>query len=438
VSLLGSGGMADVLLARDEQLDRDVAVKLFRGAPLSAGDLDRIGAEATILAGLDHPHLVKVFDAGVQPGFAATGDPYLVLEYVAGPTVAALIGTGASPAIEVATLGRQLASALACIHEQGVVHRDVKPANILLGAPKDPDSTWTAKLTDFGIARLIDSAPMTVQGLTLGTPNYLSPEQVRGEQAGPPSDVYSLALVLLELITGCRVYQGSGPEVAFARLIRPPTIPNSLPPPWARLLDAMTSTEPSRRPSAREVTAALTELEGTPLDPSDGPTGPWWLGEPERPETNGAVKQRLRGPGRRGATPPSRPRRGAAAAVLAGLLALGGAAAIAATTGGAISGRGEPGRPVTSSPSPSTPPAAGRSSVTSARAQPTAAALPTVSRPPTARPASARPVVTNAASSGPTRAAGAVPGPEKAKPAKPTKPKSAKPKSHGPGGPEGP
>ena len=274
-SVLGRGGMADVVLASDIVLGRDVALKLFRSGSGMPADEQRFALEARVLASLSHPNLVTVFDAGIDVRETYTRSPYLVMEYVAGPTVAELIASGAVDHGQVAALGAQVASALDCVHQHGVVHRDVKPGNILLtdafadsasaAAGLAPHDAWTAKLTDFGIARVVDSAPLTVQGLTIGTATYLSPEQARGEPAGPASDVYSLALVLLELLTGRRAFEGAAPDVAYARLCRPPEIPKSVGRELTGLLRAMTANDPERRPSAKQVFAAL---HGATLHPA--------------------------------------------------------------------------------------------------------------------------------------------------------------------------
>jgi hypothetical protein len=239
--------MADVVLGYDVLLKRDVAIKIFRSGSGTPDDEERFDREARVLASLSHPNLVTVFDAGIDTNSAHPGGPYLVMEYVAGPTVADVIADGPVDSAQVALLGAQVAAALDCVHRHGIVHRDVKPGNILLtsafGGDEPADAalgsspgTWNAKLTDFGIARVVDSAPLTVQGLTVGTATYLSPEQARGQPAGPASDIYSLALVLLELATGQRAFAGVAPEVAFARLDRRPEIPRTIGPGLVALL----------------------------------------------------------------------------------------------------------------------------------------------------------------------------------------------------------
>jgi eukaryotic-like serine/threonine-protein kinase len=253
--MVGRGATAEVWVATDERLGRDVAIKLFRTDVPDPGAQARIEAEMRTLAALRHPGLVTVYDAGLAGGGAS---PYLVMELVDGQTLHERLALGPLTGAETAALGIALADALAYVHGMGVVHRDVKPANILL---EGPGPAWTAvKLADFGIARIDDAPRLTADGTTLGTPNYLSPEQVRGSDVGPAGDVYSLGLVLLECLTGVMAYTGQSVEAAVARLSRDPDIPPHLDAGWRSLLAAMTSREQDGRPTAAEVAAQLRAL----------------------------------------------------------------------------------------------------------------------------------------------------------------------------------
>lgn len=237
--------MADVHRAYDTVLERTVAVKILRDT--SADDAARFAHEARLLAALDHPHIVRLLDAGV-----AEDRPWIVLELVEGTTLRDMMGETPLDAETLTRVGRDIASALAHAHASGVVHRDVKPGNILIAAD------GTAKLTDFGIAKLADStATMTLSGHTIGTAAYLSPEQVKGEKVTGAGDVYALGLVLLEALTAVRAYPGTPIESAVARLSVPPLIPTSLPTGWPSLIAAMTSMEPAERPSAVDVALRL-------------------------------------------------------------------------------------------------------------------------------------------------------------------------------------
>jgi serine/threonine protein kinase len=243
--LLGRGGSAEVWCCTDEALDRQVAVKLVTSS--GGEDSGRVGDEARLLARLSHPGLVPVYDAGTDE----TGRPWVVMELVDGETLSDAIRRGPMPSERVAEIGARLADALAYVHGEALIHRDVKPANVLLG------QDGRVRLTDFGIARLVDAAKVTATGLTVGTASYLSPEQVTAEPVGTAADVYSLGLVLLECLTGEREYPGSAVEVALARLSRPPRVPSDLPDGWPGLLTAMTDRDPAQRPTCAQVAADL-------------------------------------------------------------------------------------------------------------------------------------------------------------------------------------
>jgi serine/threonine protein kinase len=243
--LLGRGGSAEVWCCTDEALDRQVALKLVTSS--GGEDSGRVGDEARLLARLSHPGLVPVYDAGTDE----TGRPWVVMELVDGETLSDAIRRGPMSSERVAQIGARLADALAYVHGEGLIHRDVKPANVLLG------HDGRVRLTDFGIARLVDAAKVTATGLTVGTASYLSPEQVTAEPVGTAADVYSLGLVLLECLTGKREYPGSAVEVALARLSRPPQVPGGLGDGWPGLLTAMTDRDPARRPTCSQVSADL-------------------------------------------------------------------------------------------------------------------------------------------------------------------------------------
>ena len=217
--------------------------------------LRRRWAEVDCLVRLNHPGLVALLDAHIATDLAGRQEPsYLVMELVEGTSLEHRLCGGVLTASTTADIGRQLAGALAAVHRSAMIHRDIKPANILLGG------TGIAKLADFGIARLIDSARLTTAAEVMGTPLYLSPEQASGTQAGPATDIYSLGLVLLECLTGSPAFPGSAVESAMARLAHNPALPEFLPPAWVILLQWMTDPDPDRRPAASAVAATLTTL----------------------------------------------------------------------------------------------------------------------------------------------------------------------------------
>ena len=262
---LGRGGMGDVYRATDQVLARQVAVKVFRPDVSDDALHLRHQSEARVLAGLNHPGLVAVYDIGTQDD-----QPFLVMELVEGETLAQLIHRGPLEPRHAASLCGQLAASLQAIHDAGVIHRDVKPANMMVRAADD-GTPWRTKLTDFGIARLVDGTRLTSTGLLLGTVQYLSPEQTIGGTVSYPSDVYALGLVLLECLTGRPAFPGVGIETAVVRLSRQPEVPAALGGQWGGLLEAMTAREPEDRPTAGEVAAAL---GGLTADTAAGSTGP--------------------------------------------------------------------------------------------------------------------------------------------------------------------
>ena len=263
-ALIGRGGMASVYRAHDTVLDRDVAVKLFRSDAADADEVRRQQAEVQVLASLNHPGLAMLMDAGVDEQDPGHPKAFVVMQLIDGSDLRSRLRRGPLPPRDVEQLGADLADALHHIHSKGIVHRDVKPANVLLAHTPGSDTRPHPKLADFGIARLVDGTRLTATGVTIGTANYLSPEQARGEHVGPPSDVYSLGLVLLECLTGEQAFPGPAVEAAVARVVSEPVIPESLGERWGTILRAMTSMAPEHRPSAHQVALAL--REGIPLD----------------------------------------------------------------------------------------------------------------------------------------------------------------------------
>ncbi len=275
--LIGQGGTAAVYRGRDDVLGRDVAIKLFRTAPDSDDEAEQISDEVRFLAGLSHPNLVTVFDAGID---TVTLDrrAYLIMELLESPDLhraRSLAGSDAQYRLseaEVTTIGVGIATALAHIHHRGIVHRDVKPANIRTGETGNRHRSAHPKLTDVGVAGFAERRQPDETGLFTGTAVYFSPEQVSGGALTAATDVYSLALVLLECLTGEVAFPGEAVPSAAARLHRRPHIPARLGHEWVELLTNMTDRAPAARPRAAEVAATLCTVAGLQTDIADRAT----------------------------------------------------------------------------------------------------------------------------------------------------------------------
>ena len=250
---LGIGAMARVLLAHDEELGRPVAVKLLdEGLAADTSFRDRFSREARLAARLSHPNIVSVYDAGQD------GDrPYIVMEYVEGPTLADRVRTeGKLRPEEVASIARQVCAGLEHAHSLGLVHRDMKPGNLI------QRTDGTIKIADFGIARAAETTRLTDPGTVLGTAAYLAPEQATGGDVTSAADIYSLGVVLYELLTGKPPYTfESLAELGVRQRERPvrEIAGADVPPDLERVVLACLAADPADRPqSAAQVASMLT------------------------------------------------------------------------------------------------------------------------------------------------------------------------------------
>jgi len=257
-SRLGSGGMSTVHLAFDERLERYVAVKLL--AEHLASDpafVSRFQREALAAARLIHPNIVQVFDSGLDD---RRDQHYIVMEYIDGQSCAEILRErGWLPVDEALTIILGSCAGLDYAHRKGVVHRDVKPGNLLVA------NDHSIKLADFGIAKATEQSSITQIGSVLGTAAYLAPEQGRGEEAGPPADIYALGVVAYQMISGRLPFEGASlTELAIKQQREPPpaldTLVAAVAPELARAVDIALRIDPRQRyPTAAEMALGLEE-----------------------------------------------------------------------------------------------------------------------------------------------------------------------------------
>ena len=266
--LLGSGGMARVYLGHDRLLDRRVAVKVLSEPYASDPQfVERFRREASAAAGLNHPNIVAVYDRG-----EADGSYYIVMEYLKGPDLKQVIRSRAPlPPLEAIDNAQQILAALGAAHRRDVVHRDVKPQNVLVA------EDGHLKVTDFGIARAGAESDMTEAGSVIGTAQYLSPEQARGDDVTAASDCYAVGIVLYEMLTGRVPFDGGPPvSVAMKQITDAPVSPRIVEPDVPRELEAVVMHALAKRPSERyrtveEMSLALADARAA-IDGSGGTT----------------------------------------------------------------------------------------------------------------------------------------------------------------------
>ncbi|HYS35710.1 MAG TPA: serine/threonine-protein kinase [Pseudonocardiaceae bacterium] len=268
---IGSGAMGVVWQAHDERLHRTVALKQLLLQPgLSAGEShearERAMREGRIAARLQHPNAVAVYDVVED-----AGQPVLIMEYVPSKSLSAVLDErGPLPPLEVARIGAQVATALTAAHTAGIVHRDIKPGNVLL------TEDGTVKITDFGISRATGDVTVTATGMLAGTPAYLAPEVAKGENPGPPSDVFSLASTVYAAVEGQPPFGTNDNTLALLHAVAAcRTIPPRKAGPLTALLMHMLRPNPNDRPTMAEACRALTAIgagQAAGLGPSTGPT----------------------------------------------------------------------------------------------------------------------------------------------------------------------
>jgi serine/threonine-protein kinase len=309
---VGSGGMARVFLGRDEVLDRPVAVKVLKPMHGDTEIAARFRREGRTAARLSHPNIVQVYDAG-EGDLEGEEVSYIVMEYLPGGDLKELIDArGPLPGAELARIGEEVCSGLAHAHGRGVIHRDIKPHNILL------DEKGRSKVSDFGIARALDTTQATRTGAYLGTALYSSPEQLQGHRVTPKSDVYSLGATLYQAAAGEPPFTGTPIEVASQHVSKPP------PPLKAReagldiggemedLILSCLAKDADERPSAEEAQRRFGDLA-----PMAGIVPPGAPPEPQRPPETPEER-----PASTVASPVGRTRRWSPAAILLPLLAI--------------------------------------------------------------------------------------------------------------------
>ena len=324
--LVGSGGMSSVYRAHDRLLERRVALKILHEQFTRDADyVERFRREARSVAQLAHPNIVTVIDRGQQDG-----RQFIVFEYVDGENLKQLVEReGPLRVDEAIDLALQVANALAFAHEQGLVHRDVKPQNVLL------DGDGRAKVTDFGIARSLDVEGLTMTGTVMGSSNYIAPEQARGQPVDEQTDVYSLGCVLYELLTGEVPYSGDNFVAVAMKHINEP-VPDvralrpDVPPRLAAAIEQAIAKRPEDRPTMTELEAELRACHGAPKGA--------WTEEPATMIVPAAAAARAaRSPGGR-----SRSRVWLAALALVALAVIAGALAATSFLGGGTAAKSKP------------------------------------------------------------------------------------------------
>jgi outer membrane protein assembly factor BamB/predicted Ser/Thr protein kinase len=242
--VLGTGGMGQVLLVQDLQLERQVALKLIRR--LTPMLVEMFRQEARVLASLEHENVVRLYESGV-----ADGAPFLTMEYVRGQSLAQRLSAGRPLVLEAARIGREIVEGVGIAHERGIVHFDIKPANIFL------DERGRARVADFGLARRVaaDGSRARAPG---GTPGYMAPEQARGDEVGPPADVFAIGVVLHEMLTGRRLFRPAPGEAPLAEPVPPSQVNPSVPPALDRAVLSALAPDPAARCTLPQLAAALT------------------------------------------------------------------------------------------------------------------------------------------------------------------------------------
>lgn len=280
LSPLGSGGMGEVYRARDGKLGREVAIKVLpQSFATDPERLARLEREARLLAAVNHPNIAAIY--GMEDSTPAKA---LVLEIVEGPTLQDWLEKGAIPVAEALPIARQIARALEAAHEKGIVHRDLKPSNIKV------DPQGTVKVLDFGLAKAFDRAPETTldflhsptlvvttqPGVICGTAAYMSPEQARGKAADKRADIWAFGVVLFEMLTGRRLFDGETASDTLAAVLRQPidweALPRDTPPAVRRLLRRCLDRDPANR--LRDIGDARLEIEAEALRDEEGTTAP--------------------------------------------------------------------------------------------------------------------------------------------------------------------
>ena len=306
---IGGGGFSEVWEGTDLALNRPVAIKMLHVVYAEhAETLARFRAEARHAASVSHGNIARVYDYGEAD---PPNPPFLVMEFVAGPSLAQVLAGGAMDPARTMKIVAQAAAGLQAAHRAGLVHRDIKPGNLLL-APGD-----VVKITDFGIAHAAGSAPVTSTGLVIGTAGYLAPERVAGSRGSPASDLYALGVIAYECLAGAAPFTGAALEVAVCHRERPlPALPASVPADVAALVSELTAKDPAARPgSAGAVARRAAELADRSIAGASAAPYPRPAGRAGRPAPVALPPTRVepigvragagwRGPGPSGARPP--------------------------------------------------------------------------------------------------------------------------------------